>query len=87
MTTAVRFYRRVAILAACAVLAALATARVPIAAQSSSAQIPSEASEFYDSHFHLTNYVQQGITPREFLRIMGSRVGRSTIFGIPLQQQ
>src|SRR5205814_1500139 len=43
--------------------------------------------EFYDSHFHLTNYVQQGITPRQFLQIMGTRVGRSTLFGIPLQQQ
>jgi hypothetical protein len=43
--------------------------------------------EFYDSHFHLTNYVQEGITPREFLQIMGPRVGRSTLFGIPLQQQ
>src|SRR5882762_7247915 len=43
--------------------------------------------EFYDSHFHLTNYIQQGITPREFLKIMGTRVGRSTLFGIPLQQQ
>ena len=87
MTTAFRFYGRVAILAAYAVLAALATARVPTAAQSASAQIPGDASECYDSHFHLTNYVQQGITPREFLRIMGTRVGRSTIFGIPLQQQ
>jgi hypothetical protein len=43
--------------------------------------------EFNDSHFHLTNYIQQGITPRDFLRIMGSRVQRSTLFGIPLQQQ
>jgi hypothetical protein len=47
----------------------------------------SGANEFYDSHFHLTNYIQQGITPREFLRIMGTRTGRSTLFGIPLQQQ
>jgi hypothetical protein len=45
------------------------------------------ANEFYDSHFHLTNYIQQGLTPREFLQIMGTRVGRSTLFGIPLQQQ
>jgi hypothetical protein len=44
------------------------------------------AGEFYDSHFHLTNYVQQGIEVRDFLRIMGTRVGRSTLFGIPLQQ-
>jgi hypothetical protein len=43
--------------------------------------------EFYDSHFHLTNYVQQGITVQQFLQIMGTRVGRSTLFGIPLQQQ
>jgi len=51
------------------------------------AQGPGAANEFYDSHFHLTNYIQQGITPREFLKIMGTRVGRSTLFGIPLQQQ
>ena len=43
--------------------------------------------EFNDSHFHLTNYIQQGIDVREFLQIMGTRVGRSTLFGIPLQQQ
>ena len=48
---------------------------------------PASDQEFYDSHFHLTNYIQQGITPREFLQIMGTRVGRSTLFGIPLQQQ
>ena len=42
--------------------------------------------EFYDSHFHLTNYIQQGIGVRQYLQIMGTRVGRSTLFGIPLQQ-
>ncbi|PWU02484.1 MAG: amidohydrolase [Bacteroidetes bacterium] len=42
---------------------------------------------FYDSHFHLTNYVQEGITAKQFLQIMGTDVGRSTLFGIPLQQQ
>jgi hypothetical protein len=42
---------------------------------------------FNDSHFHLTNYVQQGIGVRDYLKIMGSRVERSTLFGIPLQQQ
>ena len=45
------------------------------------------ANEFNDSHFHLTNYIQQGIDVRQFLEIMGTRVGRSTLFGIPLQQQ
>ena len=42
---------------------------------------------FCDSHFHLTNYIQEGITPQQFLKIMGNRVQRSTLFGIPLQQQ
>src|SRR5262249_45516782 len=45
------------------------------------------ANEFYDSHFHLTNYVQQGPDVHQFLEIMGTRVGRSTLFGIPLQQE
>jgi len=43
--------------------------------------------EFNDSHFHLTNYIQEGISVREFLNIMGNMTGRSTLFGIPLQQQ
>ena len=42
--------------------------------------------EFNDSHFHLTNYVQEGTDVRDFLRLMGTKVGRSTLFGIPLQQ-
>src|SRR4029434_7395908 len=42
---------------------------------------------FNDSHSHLTNYIQEGITPQQFLTIMGDKVGRSTLFGIPLQQQ
>jgi len=48
---------------------------------------PSSTYEFDDSHFHLTNYIQEGITARQFLKIMGTRVGRSTLFGIPLQQE
>jgi len=43
--------------------------------------------EFNDVHFHLTNYVQEGIDVHDFLKIMGTRVGRSALFGIPLQQQ
>jgi hypothetical protein len=39
-----------------------------------------------DSHFHLTNYVQEGTDIREFLRVMGTKVGRVALFGIPLQQ-
>jgi len=42
--------------------------------------------DFDDSHFHLTNYIQEGTDIRDFVRLMGTRVGRSTLFGIPLQQ-
>ena len=38
------------------------------------AQGQGAADEFYDSHFHLTNYIQQGIEPSDFLKIMGTRV-------------
>src|SRR5678810_1306989 len=42
---------------------------------------------FNDSHFHLTNYIQEGIDIHDFLKIMGNKAGRVAIFGIPLQQQ
>ena len=87
MTYAPNVRRRLVILAACLLLAGVAGMRAPAAAQNSSSQAPGAANEFNDSHFHLTNYIQQGMTPREFLQIMGTRVGRSTLFGIPLQQQ
>src|SRR6185312_8499830 len=35
----------------------------------------------------LTNYIQQGTDIHDFLKIMGNKVGRVAIFGIPLQQQ
>ena len=58
-----------------------------IAARPTGARSQAAADSFNDSHFHLTNYIQQGIEVREFLKIMGTRVRRSTLFGIPLQQQ
>ncbi|MGC2615708.1 MAG: amidohydrolase family protein, partial [Terracidiphilus sp.] len=48
---------------------------------------PSQQYEFNDSHFHLTNYIQQGTDIHDFLKIMGTKVGRVALFGIPLQQQ
>ncbi len=56
------------------------------AAQSSGAAGAGDGYLFHDSHFHLTNYVQQGTPIGEYLAIMGDKVGRSTLFGIPLQQ-
>src|SRR3954447_5639829 len=41
---------------------------------------------FNDSHFHLTNYIQEGTDIHKYLEMMGEKVGRSTLFGIPLQQ-
>jgi hypothetical protein len=58
-----------------------------VRARPADAQAQGATNEFYDSHFHLTNYIQKGIDVRRFLEIMGTRVGRSTLFGIPLQQQ
>ena len=39
--------------------------------------------EFNDSHFHLTNNVQEGPNIRDFLNMMGSKAGRVAIFGVP----
>ena len=63
------------------ILAALLSAAAPAQAQRST-----DTWLFNDSHFHLTNYVQEGLTVRQYLEIMGNRVRRSTLFGIPLQQ-
>jgi predicted TIM-barrel fold metal-dependent hydrolase len=73
------------ILAGSLVLALSWAGPTPVAAQPRGAT--SSPYEFNDCHFHLTNYVQEGITVRKYLSIMGKRVGRSTLFGIPLQQQ
>ena len=75
--------------------AALFFAAVPVAAvmlgagastSTSMRQTPAD-NAFHDSHFHLTNYVQEGVDVRRHLETMGTRVRRSTLFGIPLQQQ
>src|SRR5688572_25604054 len=41
---------------------------------------------YNDAHFHLTNYIQHGLTAKQYVAMMGATVERSTIFGIPLQQ-
>jgi predicted TIM-barrel fold metal-dependent hydrolase len=43
---------------------------------------------FNDSHFHITNFIQEGIEMEFYVdSIMGDKIGRSTVFGLPLQQQ
>jgi hypothetical protein len=78
-------YRSAAVLSA--VLALTWLVLFIVRARPLDAQGQGAAIEFNDSHFHLTNYIQQGIEPGQFLKIMGTRVSRSTLFGIPLQQQ
>ena len=51
---------------------------------SAEAQTPSY--EFNDSHLHLTNYIQEGTDIHSLLQVMGAKVGRVAVFGIPLQQ-
>src|SRR5258706_7616159 len=63
----------------------LAAAPAKPAASPATATAP--AYELNDSHFHLSNYIQEGTDIHEFLKIMGTRVGRVALFGIPLQQQ
>jgi len=66
---------------------ALAAALVAVAAGSASAAQPAAGPLFHDAHFHLTNYVQEGTDMGKYVdEIMGDKVGRSTVFGIPLQQ-
>ena len=58
----------------------LAAARRPAPSQT-------DTYELNDSHVHLTNYIQEGTNVRDFVKVMGTKVGRSVLFGIPLQQQ
>ena len=77
--------RRVPLVLGVLSLAAVAWAFGPAAGR---AALPIESTyEVNDSHFHLTNYVQEGTDIHDFVRIMGNTVGRVARFGIPLQQQ
>src|SRR5262245_26249321 len=70
------------------ILAGVMVARGSLSSSSAASQSAAAAAYLVnDSHFHLTNYVQEGTPVRDFVKIMGSKVGRSTLFGIPLQQQ
>jgi hypothetical protein len=60
-----------------------AAQRAPQAPQAASA---SGGYTLHDAHLHLTNYVQEGTDIHELLKIMGSKVGRVAVFGLPLQQ-
>lgn len=81
----ISLYRPVAVL-----LAAIACgfpAAAVLAAKAQPPKAPQDTCVFNDGHFHLTNYVQQGTDAAKYVdEIMGDKVCRSTLFGIPLQQ-
>ncbi len=72
-----------ALAALCFVLVGLA---VPAGAAAQGAKAAADTYLFHDSHFHLTNYVQEGTDIKKYMEIMGTTIGRSTLFGLPLQQ-
>jgi Amidohydrolase len=73
------------LLAVIATLGAVAVPSVALARKTQPVLPPSCV--FNDSHFHLTNYVQQGTDMATYVdSIMADKVCRSTVFGIPLQQ-
>jgi hypothetical protein len=59
---------------------------VLVAGAGGTARSPVPAYVLDDSHVHLTNYIQEGSTIQTMLRVMGDKVGRAVLFGIPLQQ-
>jgi hypothetical protein len=68
-------------------LAPLLLCLAAVAAPASAKDAPPSECLFHDAHFHLTNYIQQGTDLRKYVdEIMGEKVCRSTVFGIPLQQ-
>jgi Amidohydrolase len=77
--------RRVSVVIGMLALAAASWGLRPVVARAVSPH--AETFEINDSHLHLTNYVQEGTDIHDFVKIMGTKVGRTAIFGIPLQQQ
>lgn len=60
---------------------------IAVSCRTAAAQASLDAAEINDVHFHLTNYIQEGTDIHDFVNIMGNKVGRVALFGIPLQQQ
>ena len=58
-----------------------------LSSQTASPQSKADQPQINDAHLHLTNYIQKGADIHDLLAIMGTKVGRVALFGIPLQQQ
>jgi predicted TIM-barrel fold metal-dependent hydrolase len=68
---------------ACVVTTCLLLGLSSLTAQTSSSEEPL----VNDEHIHITNYIQEGTDIHDLLKMMGTKVGRAVLFGIPLQQQ
>jgi hypothetical protein len=72
----------------CLLLVLLSAPVIRVVGQDSKEEVQSNRYLFNDAHFHLTNYIQEGTDIKVYLNeIMGDKVGRSVMFGLPLQQQ
>ena len=74
---------RVALLSGLPFGAALALASLPAPGWAQTEEGPA----FHDAHYHPTDYIQQETSLPAFLEMMGGRVGRAALMGIPLQQK
>jgi len=79
-------HRKTRLLAARAGVLALALVGTALIARGPAPAAAPSGYILNDGHVHLTNYIQEGPTAREFLKVMGDKVGRATLFGLPLQQ-
>lgn len=66
--------------------AASSLAGAPASSSLSSSSPGAPAPLFHDGHLHLTNFVQEGTDLGDFVKLMGTKVGRAAVFGLPLQQ-
>ena len=90
MTTFIRLRRRELSIGAIAILAAFVAVFIPSSpsGRRAAAEQPAIGTpEFQRLTFPPDELHPAGHPTKQFLEIMGSRVGRSTLFGIPLQQQ
>ena len=77
-----------AVTAGCLFLSLFLTLSGTVIAQQPKNSVESDGYLFNDAHFHLTNYIQKGTDIHVYLNdIMGDKIGRSVLFGLPLQQQ
>lgn len=64
----------------------MAAVAFAVSALNLTAQDTADEHLFHDGHFHLKNYIMEGTDIHDYMEIMGKTIGRSTVFGLPVQQ-